>query len=208
MKINIYKIGMFIGLVPIAGLALILFIYWIGLTFFAHDIDVDGLGFLYIICSILIVCIGFFLIVISIFTGDSKVVLKSLLVLALILFNIPVLFWILRTHSEISIRAYLKVVNNSGYKFETLSVREPDNNKDFGSLEQGESRIIYFHPDYASTEDFQYSGIGQNFLTVTINDSLLERQLPIIHPGEVHKIILDKSLNLESVHLNKIIFNK
>jgi hypothetical protein len=204
-KINFYKIGMLLGLAPMTGLVLILVTYWVGLTFFAHDFDVDGLGFLYIMCSIPIVCIGFFMIIISIFTGSSEAVLKSLLALALILFNIPVLFWILRTHDEISMRAYLKVVNNSGYKFETLSVRESDNKKDFGSLDQGESRIIYFNPDYASTQDVQYAGIGKNSLTLTINDSLVERQLPIIHPGEVHKLILDKSLNLESVRLNKII---
>jgi hypothetical protein len=206
-KINFYKIGMLLGLVPITGLALILFIYWLGLTFFARDIDVDGLGFLYIICCIPIVLIGFLLTFASIFTGSSVTVGKSVAGLALILFNIPVLFFILRMYGEISRRAYLKVINNSEYELENLTVKEPDNKSDWGTLEQGDSKVIYFYPDYASTEDDRYPGISQNYLMITFNGSLEERQIPIVHPGEVHEIILDKKLNLESVHLNKIILN-
>lgn len=206
-RINLYKIGMLLGLVPITGLALILFVFWLGLTFFARDIDVDGLGFFYIICCIPIVLIGFLLTLASIFAGNPVTVGKSFTGLALILLNIPVLFFILRMHGEISRRAYLKVVNNSEYELENLTVKEPDNKRDWGTLEQGDSKVIFFYPDYASTEDDQYSGINQNYLMITFNGLLEERQIPIVHPGEVHEIILDKNLNLESVHLNKIILS-
>ncbi len=207
-KINFYKIGLSLGLIPIIGLGLILFIFWFGLTFFAHDIDVDGIGFLYIMVSTPVVFIGFILTIISIFKNDNKPALRPLLGLLLIILNVPTLIWILRTHGEISRRAYLKVINNSDFNINNVTIKEPDNKKDFGSLGQGSSKIIYFNPDYSSPDGMTYPGISENYFLLTIDQKTTDKKLPIIHPGETHKIIIDKNSNLTNIHLNKIEFNK
>lgn len=207
-RFNFYKIGLSLGLIPIIGLGLILFVFWFGLTFFAHDIDVDGIGFLYIMASIPVVFIGFVLTIISIFKNDNKPVTRPIFGLLLIILNVPTLIWILRTHGEISGRAYLKVINNSDLNIDNISIKEPDNRKDFGSLRQGSSKVIYYNPDYSSPDGMSYPGIGENYFLLTIDNKTTDKKLPIIHPGETHKINIDQNLNLSNIHLNKIEFNK
>ena len=207
-KFNFYKLGFLLGLTPIIGLGLLLFVFWFGLTFFAYDIAVDGIGFLYIMFSIPVVCIGFILTVISIFKKDNKKILKNIICGFLIILNIPTLIWILRTYREISGRAYLKVINNSGLNIDNITIKEPDNKKDFGSITPSSSKVIYFNPDYSSPDGMTYPGIGENYFLLTIEKKITDKKLPIIHPGETHKINIDKSLNLTYLHLNKIEFNK
>lgn len=207
-KFNFYKIGLSLGLIPIIGLGLILFIFWFLLTFFAHDIDVDGIGFLYIMVSIPVVFIGFILTTISIFKNDNKTIIRPIIGVFLITLNAPILIWVLRTHGEISGRSYLKVINNSDINIDNLIIREPDNNKDFGSLGKGNSKVIYFKPDYSSPDGMIFPGIGENYLLLSIDKKTTHKNLPIIHPGETHKIIIDKNLKLKNVHLNKIEFAK
>jgi hypothetical protein len=207
-KFNFYKIGLSLGLIPIIGLGLILFVFWFGLTFFAHDIDVNGIGFIYILASVPIVFVGFVLTIISIFKNDNKSIFRPIIGLLLIILNVPTLIWILRTHGEISGRAYLKVINNSDFNIDNITIKEPDNNKDFGFLGQGNSKVLFFNPDYYSPDGVTYPGIGNNYFLLTINQKTTHKNLPIIHPGETHKIIIDKNLNLTNIHLNKIEFNK
>jgi len=207
-KFNFYKTGLSLGLIPIIGLGLILFIFWFGLTFFAHDLDVDGIGFLYIMTSVPIVFVGFVLTIISIFKNDNRTIFKPILGVFLIILNIPTLIWILRTHGEVSGRAYLKVINNSDFNIDNITIKEPDNKKDFGSLRQSSSKVIYYNPDYSSPDGMTYPGIGENYVLLTIDQKTTDKKLPIIHPGETHKINIDKNLNLTNIHLNKIKFNK
>ncbi len=207
-KINFYNTGLSLGLIPIIGLGLILFIVWFGLTFFAHDIDIDGIGFLYIMASIPVVFVGFVLTIISIFKNENKTKFKPIIGVVLIMLNLPILIWILRTHGEISGRAYLKVINNSDFNIDNITIKEPDNKKDFGALRQGNSKIIYFNPDYSSPDGMTYPGIGENYILLTIDQKTTDKNLPIIHPGETHKINIDKNLNLSNIQLNKIEFNK
>jgi len=205
-KFNFYKIGLSLGLIPIIGLGLILFIFWFGLTFFAYDID--GIGFLYIMVSIPVVFVGFVLTIISIFKNDNRAIFKPILGVFLIILNIPTLIWILRTHGEVSGRAYLKVINNSDFNIDNITIKEPDNKKDFGSMRQSSSKVIYYNPDYSSPDGMTYPGIGENYFLLTIDQKTTDKKLPIIHPGETHKINIDKNLNLTNIHLNKIEFNK
>jgi len=207
-KINFYKIGLTLGLVPITGLGLILFVFWFGLTFFAHDIDVDGIGFLYIIISVPIVFVGFIFTFISIFQSSIKKSYRPIIGLILIVLNIPALIWILRTHGEISSRAYLKVVNNSDKDIESIKIKEPNNENTFGALSRKGSKIMYYNPDYKSPDGMTYPGIGENYFLITIAGSNLNKKIPRIHPGETHKIVFDQNLNLTNIHLNKITFNK
>jgi hypothetical protein len=207
-KFNFYKIGLSLGLIPIIGLGLILFIFWFGLTFFAYDIDVDGIGFLYIMVSIPVVFVGFVLTIISLFKNDNRAIFKPILGVFLIILNIPTLIWILRTHGEVSGRAYLKVINNSDFNIDNITIKEPDNKKDFGSMRQSSSKVIYYNPDYSSPDGMTYPGIGKNYFLLTIGQKTTDKKLPIIHPGETHKINIDKNLNLTNIHLNKIEFNK
>jgi hypothetical protein len=207
-KLNFYKTGLSLGLIPIIGLGLILFIFWFGLTFFAHDLDVDGIGFLYIMTSVPLVFAGFVLTIISIFKNENKTIFKPILGVFLIILNIPTLIWILRTHGEVSGRAYLKVINNSDFNIDNITIKEPDNKKDFGSLRQSSSKVIYYNPDYSSPDGMTYPGIGENYFLLTIDQKTTDKKLPIIHPGETYKINIDKNLNLTNIHLNKIKFNK
>lgn len=207
-KIKFYKTGLSLGLIPIIGLGLILFIFWFGLTFFAYDLNVSGFGFLYIMASVPVVFVGFILTIISIFKNENKTILKPILGLLLILLNIPTLIWILRTHEEISGRAYLKVINSSEINIDNVTIKEPDNKKDFGSIRQSCSKVIYFNPDYVSPDGITYPGIGENYLLLSVDHKIMDKKLPIIHPGETHKIIIDRNLNLSNIHLNKIEFNK
>ncbi|MBK5286194.1 MAG: hypothetical protein JJE25_12415 [Bacteroidia bacterium] len=207
-KLNLYKIGLSLGLIPIIGLSIILFIFWFGLTFFAYDLDVDGIGFLYIMASVPIVFVGFILTFISIFKHNIKTVYKPILGLLLITLNIPALMWILRTHGEVSSRAYLKVINNSENNIANLLIKEPVHQREFGALKSKDSKIVFYNPDYASFNGIQYGGISENFLEMKINDSTTKKRLPIIHPGETHKIFINDQLSLSDVHTNKIVFNK
>lgn len=158
--------------------------------------------------SIPIVFIGLFLTIISIFKNENKKIIKPVIGILLITLNLPILNWILITYREISGRAYLKVINNSDINIDNLTIKELDNMKDFGSLGQGNSKVIYFNPDYASPDGMTYSGIGENYILFTIDKINTVKKLPIIHPGETHKILIDQNLNLTNEHLNKIEFNK
>lgn len=203
-KINFYKIGLTLGLVPIIGLGFILFTYWFGLAFFAHATDVAGIGFLYIMISVPIVLIGFVFTFISFLRNSFNKSFRPIIGLILIVLNIPALIWILGTYGEISSRAYLKVVNNSEKDIESITIIEPDNESAFGSLSNKESKIMYFNPDYKSSDGMTYPGIGENYFLIITSGNQLKKRIPIIHPGETHKIIFDKYLNLSSIHLNKI----
>lgn len=206
-KINLYSIGISLGLIPICGLGLLLFVFWIGRTWFAADIDVTGIGFLYILISVPLVLIGFTLTAISIFEGKG-INLYRTLGLLVIIFNVPLLLLILRAHGKISRRAYLKVINNSGEVIRNISVNEPDTFKAFGNVEKGGDKIIFYSPDYASSDGIQYAGISENYLTLEIEGHTLKKQIPIIHPGEIHQLTIDEDFNLSDIHLNKLTFTK
>lgn len=206
-KFNFFKTGLSLGLFPLVGLGILLFVSWFGLTFFALDIDIDGIGFIYIMISVPIVLVGFIMTFISIFKTKFKEVYKPIVGLVLILLNIPTLNWILRTHGEISSRAYLKVINNTGRDFDNITIKEPDNELNFGNLPSKGSKIMFYNPDYKSTDGMTYPGIGQNYFLIKTVEGVFNKKLPTIHPGETHKIIIDKELNLQNIHLNQISHN-
>jgi hypothetical protein len=158
--------------------------------------------------SIPVVFVGFILTIISIFRNDNRAIFRPILGVFLIILNIPTLIWILRTHGEISGRAYLKVINNSDLNIDKLTIIEPDNKKDFGSLRLSNSKVIYFNPDYFSPDGVTYPGIGENYFSLTIDQKTIDKKLPTIHPGETHKITIGENLNLTNIHLNKIEFDK
>ncbi len=204
---NFYSIGLLLGLIPICGLGLLLLIFWIGRAWFVVDIDVTGIGFLYILISVPIVVIGFILTAISLSVNKCENLYKALGFL-LMLFNIPLLLLILRAHGEISSRAYLKIINNSGEDIINVSVNEPGKFKAFGNLERNDEKIIFFNPDYTSSDGIQYAGVSQNFLVLEIKGEIIKKQIPIIHPGEIHKLTIGKELNLSDIHLNKLDFTR
>jgi hypothetical protein len=206
-RINFYKTGLSLGLVPICGLGLLLLIFWIGRAWFAADIDVTGIGFLYILISVPIVLIGFILTAISLSVGKG-IDLYKILWFILILFNIPILVWILKTHGEISGRAYLKIINNSGKNIRNVSVNEPDTFEAFGDLKKDSDKIIFYHPDYASSLGIQYAGISQNYLVLEIEGDTIRKQIPIIHPGEIHQLTIDKDFSLSDIYLNKLVLTR
>ena len=206
-RVDFYKIGLALGLTPICGLGLLLLVFWVGRAWFAVDIDVTLISFLYILISIPIVLIGFILTAISI-SVDKGINSIRILGFSLILFNVPLSLMILRTHGKISSRAYLKIINNSGEEMSNVSVNEPDTIQGFGSLEKDDDKIIFYYPDYAPTDGIQNAGISQNYLILEFERKTIKKQIPIIHPGEIHKLTIDKELNLSDIHLNKLDFGK
>lgn len=204
-RINWYRTGLFLGLIPICGLGLLLFVYWVGRAWFAKDFDITMPGFVYILVAIPIVLIGFILTAGSLITAKAFNPYRTLW-MVLILFNVPLFFWILRTRGEISRRAYLKIINTSGRSFDGVTVIEPNRSKSFGSVDRDGDKIIFYNPDYASVEGIQNAGIGGNFLVIEIEGDTIRKKIPIIHPGEIHQLTIGRGFNLSHVHLNKMDF--
>lgn len=202
-RFNPYKIGITMGLIPMAGLILMLLAFWISRAYFAVDLNITRIGFFYILFSIPIVFIGFILTFAALFRRNETNLYKTLLGLFLISANAPLLLLILAIHGTISGRAYLKVCNNSGKEIEAVSIVEPDRMNSFGFIGESSTKIIHYDPDYASKDGIPLAGISQNFLVLNVEGKIIRRNIPIIHPGEIHLLVLDSEFKTSSIQLNK-----
>ncbi|MBD8019149.1 hypothetical protein [Kaistella pullorum] len=203
MKVNFLKTGFWIGMIPIFGVTFLFLLFYGSREVFALDINVDGIGFLFLLLSSLLVLTGIISTLISIFT--QKQIKKSVFVLLIIFLSIPVILEITKLHANISSRGYIELVNESGINFQDVQIEEPDEHHFFSKLRNKKSQIIYFHPDYGTYNEKQLAGMNQNYLLLqTTYDNYLKIKIPTIHPGEIHKIIIDKNLNLTDYHINKI----
>ena len=190
-------------MVPIIGVCFLFAIFYIGRDLFATDINIDGIGFLFLMLSFLLLILSLLFILISFFTQKEGT--KSIIYLLLILSSIPLILEVAKLHANISSRGYIELVNKSGNDFTDIQIEEPDNHFFFSQLKNNKSQIIYFYPDYKTYNGKQYGGISENYiLAQTSDDNYIKLKIPIIQPGEIHRIIIDKEGKLKNYPLNKI----
>lgn len=202
-KINFLKIGIWIGVSPIFGICFLFAIFYLGRELFAIDIKIDGIGFLFLMLSFLLLILGLLFILISFFTQNENA--KSIIYLLLIISSIPLILEVVKLHGNISSRGYIELVNRSGIDFNDIQIEEPDNHIIFSQLKNNKSQIIHFYPDYKTYKGKQYGGISENYiLAQTSYDNYIKLKIPIIQAGEIHRIIIDKEGKLKNYHLNKI----
>ena len=203
MKINFLKIGFGVGIIPILGVIFLFTIFYFSREIFALDINIDGIGFLFLMLSLILLLLGIILIIISIFA--QKNVKKSIIALLIILTTVLIIFEITKLHAKISSRGYIEFVNKSGIDFHDVQIEEPNEHHFFSKLKNNKTQILHFYPDYGTYNKKELAGMSENYLLLqTTYDNFLKIKIPIIHPGEIHKIIIDENLQLTDYNINKI----
>jgi hypothetical protein len=200
--VRLFKIGFVLVVLPFVVGLLIYSTWFVLLHFFAIKQQVlELIGFYWVFISIPLATIGLIIVLIDFLRGRKGNVCRFVSGMSLGLINVPILIWVLLSQSTVSGRAYLKIENESGRELYNLIIQEPDNETYFGNLEGYTSTVVYYKPDYKNDGDGKYPGISENYLVIDVSDKEVKLKLPIIHPGEIHRITINEKLELESLNL-------
>jgi hypothetical protein len=196
-KRGLYIAAKLCGLVPLIGGLLIFFTWWIARDSFAFDFkQLVGIGFFWIIISVLIAFGGLFLIAIFSFLNFPKYSRHSLIVVVIILLNIPTALYILDRQEVIHKRAYIKITNKTQNDMDVFFVY-PNNVFYFGNVVSDKSKVNYFVPDcYIDYPNDEYTLVDS--IDIVAKYSTISRNFKVrrIDVGVCRQYTIDKDYNL------------
>ena len=206
MKILIlFKLGLLCGLAPLLIELTFFFTWWIARAYFAYDIPIfeifrTPIVFLYVPIAL----IGIIMLAIFLTTNFKNYKIKFVIGILIILINFPILLGLRAAEMEIGPRAYLKIYNQSAIDFSELIIKEFDcqgiSGKQWilGKLDQNENIVGFYYPDYCNNNEI-FNGISGNLLLIKSKTNNYKLVIPIIHPGEVVKLKIEKGFILSKL---------
>jgi hypothetical protein len=193
----LFIVGLFCGILTLTVGILIFISWWIGRAFFAIDLnDLEVLGLLWTLISLLIAGFGLILMIIVFWRNFPKYSKKTLLGILIILLNLPILYGILSLQTEIDKRAYVKIYNHTKHDNVELILKGADFEKRLGIIDDGESLVDFFYPQYIDPLiDDSYPKMMEVVLIVKTEKSTHRLILPV-YKGECDKLYIDKNFRL------------
>jgi hypothetical protein len=196
MKIRaLFILASILGIAPILLLLALVFLSWFAPAFLAVNFRFEAISF-YIILIIPVVLLGLVLLLVSCIINRKIAIAKHVIAFLVIIIGSYTTYLLLPLHGNLSSRAYLEIENHSGKDILVLSVSEPDISRSFGILNNRNSKIIYYYPDYGTYNGKPFAGISENYVVLQLNNTVVRAKIPTTHPGELHHLNLDNNFGL------------
>jgi hypothetical protein len=191
-----FKMALACGLIPMGVGLGIFFSWWIGKAWFLTNLHFLELwGFYWILISLVIVLIGFFMIgalIIKHFRANAS---YAAIGVTIILLNIPAVIWVLSMQEQVGRRAYIRLYNESGVDIKEIVFTDSAGSKEMGGIENHVSSTIFFYP----------IELGEDTNSVPIMDSVIvtlktpagseTKLFPTMYEGQCERISIGKNFN-------------
>lgn len=190
-----------LGLVPLLGGLTIFFWWWIGKAWFLTDLNwLETAGFFWIPIAGFMGVLGIIIGIICLWQAKGRIasIAKALVALAIILMNIPALVWVLDMQQHIDYRAYVRIYNQSGEDFSSVTINNSLYTRQFGALENNDHKTGYFYPNYKEFD----SNYDMEEVKLTLINGTKERiiVMPEVYKGTCEKFVIDSSFKIREVN--------
>jgi hypothetical protein len=184
------------GLIPLfVGLTIFLS-WWVGKYWFLTTIHrLEMYGIYWVLISIPIGLVGLLAGIVFLFRTNKNNSIKGVGGLGVVFLNIPVLIGILALQNDIEKRAYVKIHNLTESHFDAVVLVNSETNREFYSIDNGESQTEYFYPKYVNEFD-SAPEVDKVKVKIRTNGKEKTVDIPTIYKGECVRVFLDKDFSV------------